>query len=104
MINPFCWLRFQRTRRAMANYPLYEPPHRAAEGSLPFKKIEENFAYFMDVRLERLAFFRRWASDRFGVKAALNGEGVLALDRWADRYAGGLILDDEWDIFTTYRP
>lgn len=90
----------------MANYPLYEPPHRAAEGSLPFGKIEENFAYFMDVRLNRLAFFRRWLSSRFGVKAELNGAGVLALDKWADHYSGGLVLggDDESEVFTTYQP
>ena len=90
----------------MAGYPLYEPPNKAAEGSLPFRKIEENFSYFMNVRLERLAFFRRWLSDRFGVKAALNGEGILALDKWADRYSGGLVLDgcDESEVFTTYRP
>src|SRR5437868_15150486 len=106
MINPVCWLRFQRTRRAMANYLLYEPPNKAAEGSLPFRKIEEIFTYFMYACLERLAFFRRWLSHWFGVKADLNGAGILALDKWADRYAGGLVLDGYGDseIFTRYWP
>jgi len=106
MINPFCWLRFQRTRRAIADYPLYEPPNKGAEGSLRLNKIEENFAYFMAVRLERLSFFRRWLSDRFGVEAPLNGEGVLALEKWADRYSGGLIADGDngGEVFRTYRP
>jgi len=106
MINPVCWLRFQRTRRAVADYPLYDPPNKAAEGTLPIKEIEDNFAYFINVRLQRLAFFRLWLSNHFGVEASLNGAGVLAIEKWADQFSGGLVMDsaESSEIFRTYRP
>ena len=42
--------------------------------------MQENFAYFMRARLDRLAFFQKWLRERFGAKATLNGDGLLALN------------------------
>ena len=108
MINPLYWPRYQRTRRAIADYPLYEVPHRQAEGTLAKSQIDENFAYFMSVRLQRLSFFQKWLRDKYGVKAPLTGDGVLALEEWADRYSGGLVsscdVSTSSHVFTTYQP
>jgi hypothetical protein len=106
MINPFSWLRYQRTRRAIAGYPIYDVPNKHNEGALRKEQIDENFAYFMEVRLQRLAFFRSWLSDHYGVEAPLNGDGILAIEKWADLYGVGLVAnpDGSSEVFTTYQP
>ncbi len=72
----------------------------------PKDQIDENFSYFMTARLQRLSFFQNWLSDWYGVKAPLNGDGVLAIEKWADRYAGGLItnVEESSKVFTIYQP
>jgi hypothetical protein len=60
----------------------------------------------MTARLQRLSFFQNWLSDWYGVKAPLNGDGILAIEKWADRYAGGLItnVEESSKVFTIYQP
>jgi hypothetical protein len=113
VIHPRFWFNHMRARRAVRGYPLYDVPHKQAEGALPEKQVEENFDYFMKVRLERLAFFQKWLLDNFGVKASLDGDGVRAVSRWVDDYGGGVIGDGyskgqietlpQW-IFGHYQP
>ena len=68
--------------------------------------MQENFAYFVRVRLDRLAFFQNWLRDWFAVKATLNGDGLLALNEWVNAYGGRLIGDypNEATIFASYQP
>lgn len=94
MIHPKFWLKHARARRAVKGYPLYDVPHKQAEGTLSEAQAQENFNYFMKMRLERLAFFQKWLLENFGVKATLDGDGVRAVSRWVDDYGGGLIGDD----------
>jgi hypothetical protein len=106
VIHPRFWFKHMRARRAVRGYPLYDVPHEQAEGTLPENQVQENFDYFMKVRLERLAFFRKWLLDNFGVNASLDGDGVRAVSRWVDDYGGGVIGDDTgaMTIFATYQP
>lgn len=83
MIHPKFWLKHARARRALRGYPLYDVPHKQAEGTLSEKEARENFDYFMRVRLERLAFFQEWLKKNFGVNATLDGDGVRPQRRLA---------------------
>jgi hypothetical protein len=106
MIHPKFWLKHMRARRAIKGYPLYDVPHKQAEAELPESQAQENFDYFMKVRLDRLAFFQKWLLDNFGVKASLDGDGVRAVGQWVDDYSGGLIGDEPhaMGIFADYQP
>jgi hypothetical protein len=106
MIHPKFWLKHMRARRAIKGYPLYDVPHKQAEAALSESQAQENFDYFMKVRLDRLAFFQKWLLDNFGVTASLDGAGVRAVSRWVDDYGGGLIRDDRypWRSFDSYQP
>lgn len=68
--------------------------------------MQENFGYFMRVRFDRLVFFQKWLREWFGVKATLDGNGLLALNAWVNAYGGGLIADqfNRATIFATYQP
>ena len=108
MIKPQYWFNYWRTRQAIVGYPLYDVPNKQAEGRLPKDKIDENFAYFMSVRLERLAFFQSWLARWFRVKAPLTGDGVLAIEAWANGHCGALIAGVERlesaQTFISYQP
>jgi len=80
------WL--QRTLRA---YPLYDPPHKAEERLLSRDKAAENFDYFMRVRRQRVVYFTDWLRHEFRAKVPLDEEGVRALNRWGNKYAGLLL-------------
>jgi hypothetical protein len=60
----------------------------------------------MRVRLDRLTFFQTWLREWFGVKATLDGDGLLALNAWINTYGGGLIGDqfNKAMVFATYQP
>ncbi|MDH6259750.1 hypothetical protein [Bradyrhizobium sp. BR13661] len=106
MIYPTLFFKHLKVRRAIRDYPLYDVPNKQEERTLDEASVQANFAYFMRVRLDRLAFFQNWLRDWFGVRAALNGDGLLALNGWINRYGGGLIDDatNIQTIFETYQP
>jgi hypothetical protein len=106
MIYPSLFFKHLKARRALAGYPLYDVPNKQAEATLDEARVQENFDYFMKVRLDRLGFFRKWLADWFGRTASLNGDGVLALNAWVNAYGGGLI-GDQFDCatkFESYQP
>lgn len=106
IVNPRFWLRHWRVRRALRTYPLYDVPHKQEEETLDESGVQDNFNYFMRVRHERLAFFQNWLRTGFGVHASLNGDGLVALNKWVNAYGGGLIGDEfkRMTIFATYAP
>jgi hypothetical protein len=106
MIYPQLLLKHAKARRAIAGYPLYDVPNKREEGTLNEASVQANFAYFMQVHLDRLSSFQKWLRDRFGVRATLNGNGLLALNEWVNAYGGGLIGDypNTATIFATYQP
>jgi hypothetical protein len=108
MIYPRYWIRHAVARRALRGYPVYDVPHKDAEGKMGEARAQENFDYFMRVRLGRLAYFTGWLRKNFGVEAILNGEGLQAVSRWTEAYGGGLIGGDDFltmmKIYGTYQP
>ena len=106
MIYPRLWLKHVKARRAIVNYPIYDVPNKQEERTLEEPRVQENFVYFMRVRLDRLSFFQQWLREWFGVRATLNGNGLLALNEWGNAYGGGLIGDfpNMSTIFAIYHP
>jgi len=108
MLLPHMWLRKLWLRRALRDYPLYDPPHKVEERLLSTEKAAENFAYFMRVREQRLAYFRDWLRRYFGVSIEPDAKGVRALNRWGNKYAGLLIEErkqgDPTPSYFTYDP
>jgi len=77
--------------RALRDYPLYDPPHKVEERRLQKEKAAENFDYLMRVRMQRVAQFCDWLQQHFAVAVTLDEEGVRALGRWGNDYAGWLL-------------
>ena len=106
MINPRYWIRHASVRRALRNYSFYDVPHKCAESSSREEEVRENFAYFLHVRLERLALFQDWLRRHFRLDASLDGKGLRKLSRWVDTHGGGLLGDesDRMTIYCSYQP
>jgi hypothetical protein len=108
MLLPQMWLRKQWLRRALRDYPLYDPPHKLEERLLSREKATENFDYFMRVRQERVAYFQNWLRRYFWVTITPNEKGVRALNRWGNKYAGLLLNKTAeghpTDSYFTYDP
>jgi hypothetical protein len=108
MLLPQIWLRRSRLRRALRDYPLYDPPHKVEERLLSKEKAAENFDYFMRVRHQRLVYFRNWLHRYFGVALMPDKAGVKALNRWGNKYAGLLLTagpnGGPSDSYFTYDP
>jgi len=85
------WLRQLWLRRALRDYPLYDPPHKVEERLLSREQAVENFDYFMRVRAERVAYFRSWLYRNFWVTVGPDENGVRALNEWGNRFAGLLL-------------
>jgi hypothetical protein len=78
----------------LAEYPLYDPPHKVEERVLPKEQAQENFDYFLRVRQERVAFLTTWLRAHFGVTLTPDQQGVAAMNKWMVQY-GGLLLPNE---------
>jgi hypothetical protein len=106
MIYPTRFFKHLKARRAIRAYPVYDVPNKQEERTLDESRVQQNFAYFMKMRLARLAFFQNWLRQWFGVRATVNGDGLLALNAWINAYGGGLIGDqfNTQTIFETYHP
>lgn len=108
MLLPQMWLRRRWLRRALRDYPLYDPPHKVEERLLSKEKAAENFDYFMRVRQQRLAYLQNWLRQHFGVTLTPDRAGVRALNRWGNKYAGLLLIagpdGHPDDSYFTYDP
>jgi hypothetical protein len=102
------WLRKSWLRRALRDYPLYDPPHKVEEYLLSREQAVENFDYFMRVRQQRAAYFQRWLRRYFRVAITPDENGVKALNRWGNKYAGLLLVaaptGHPTDCYFTYDP
>jgi hypothetical protein len=108
MLLPHFWLRRWWLRRALRDYPLYDPPHKVEEYLLSREQAVENFDYFMCVRQQRAAYFQRWLYRYFRVAIAPDENGVRKLNRWGNCYAGFLLVSgptgNPTDSYFTYEP
>src|SRR5262245_58550098 len=92
MLLPQVKLRTLWLRRALRDYPIYDPPHKVEERLLPREKAADNFAYFMSMRQQRVADFKDWLRRNFGVSVTPDEHGIWALNRWGNKYAGLLLV------------
>ncbi len=109
MLLPQMWLRRVWLRRALRDYPLYDPPHKVEERLLSKEEALENFDYFMRVRQQRLSYFENWLRQRFWVTLTPDRAGVKTLNRWSNKYAGLLLTAGPGshhpnDSYFTYDP
>jgi hypothetical protein len=107
MIYPRYWMKHSIARRKLRGYPLYDVPHKQSERTMTEAQAQENFSYFMSVRLRRLAYFSGWLKDNFAINATLDGEGLMAVSNWADYYGGGLIQYEghvTLEVWENYQP
>jgi hypothetical protein len=95
-------------KHALRGYPLYDPPHKVEERLLSDELAADNFAYFMHVRLHRMACFQDWLRRYFLVTLTPDAKGVRALSRWGNKYAGLLLnagpTGRPTDSYFTYEP
>jgi hypothetical protein len=91
-------MRLSRVKNAIANYPFYDRPHKQKPKLL--RQAQDNFDYFMRVRLHRLEFFQGWLQTHFDVNPSFNGDGASAVSRWLDRYGEALLSDDDRDQYS----
>ena len=86
MIYPKLLLKHAQARRAIAGYPLYDVPNKREEGTLDEARVQcgEFRLFGTRIHLDRLSFFQKWLRDWFGVRATLNGDGLLALNEWVN--------------------
>jgi hypothetical protein len=91
LLLPHMWLRKRWLRRALRDYPLYDPPHKVEERLLSKVQATENFEYFMRVRHQRMAYLHAWLRRCFWVALTPDIKGVKALSRWGNKYAGLLL-------------
>lgn len=108
LMLPQAWLRRRWLSRVLGNYPVFDPPHKVEEYLLSRAKAQENFDYFMRTRQHRVDFFIQWLRRYFRVSVTLDADGVKALNRWGNKYAGLLQEKDEQGnptaSFLTYEP
>jgi|SRR5882762_1815560 len=90
--------RLARIKEATASYPFYDRPHKQKPTLL--YEAQENFDYFMRVRLDRLAFFQHWLMTHFDVNTSFDSDGASAVCRWVDRYGDALLGDRDRDQFS----
>jgi hypothetical protein len=95
-------------KHALRGYPLYDPPHKVEERLLSEELAANNFAYFMRVRLDRMAYFQDWLRRYFLVTLTPDTKGVRALSRWGNKYAGLLLnvspTGHPTETYFTYEP
>lgn len=87
MYRPSTWKRAWRVRSALANYPLYSPPHRQHPWFLDFDSAKEDGQYFFEQRTERVRILSEFLR-AFNVDLALEGPGLAAVSAWFAEYAG----------------
>src|SRR3954470_6082536 len=107
MIYPRYWIKHHLARRALRGYPLYDVPHKRPERTMTEAEAQENFDFFMSVRLGRLAYFVDWMKTTFAIKASLDGDGLAAVSNWTEDYGGGLIWNEGHiasEIWDNYQP
>src|SRR5215510_5772424 len=107
-LRPIGWYRARKINSALANYPVYAPPHLRSEIDLSLTEARENFEYFMDKRSFRSQSLIDFMN-RFKIEMTTNDSGLTSVSNWFDRY-GGLLLPFTprstvtFDSFVAYDP
>jgi hypothetical protein len=86
----------KKLSRAIADYPVYSPPHSLEWPRDSFREAEDNFKYFLDNKDKRLSEFISWLSI-FAVDAPLTIGGLASLDVWFHTFGPNLVHSEVVD-------
>lgn len=106
ILKPRYWIPRARLSIAMSSYPIYTPPHRAAEFTLSEKEASENFSHFIETSDERVNFLTEWLKSYFGVYLDYSKSGILSMQYWINMCGGSLIGGNRgiWSSYINYAP
>jgi hypothetical protein len=97
------WISEARLKRALADYPVYSPPHRGIEWTMPRQDARENFEFFLAQRTNRVNALKGLMA-RFGVAVDFTDATKTALDRWIATYGAFLYVSETGLSFWTHNP
>jgi len=97
------WWSEARLKRALAQYPVYRPPHQGIEMDMSEAQARENFAFFLAQKAGRVEGLARFLAS-FGVSLDFTDTTKGALDEWIATYAGFLYVREEGSSFMTHDP
>ena len=86
--------RARHVRKALTDYPLFEPPHRGNLIQLPRDAFEENKWFFLENKAGRIHALSEFLR-KFDVSLGLDDAGVAAVSAWLPDY-GGLLAWRLW--------
>jgi hypothetical protein len=105
MRSPIDWLKQRRVKEAVRNYPIYSPPNKQEERTLPDSAVAENFEYFLRTRHQRTTFLRDWLREHFRVSTFPEEPDAAPILVWLSRYGEQLLNATPWNSsFYTYDP
>jgi hypothetical protein len=89
-------------KRAVADYPVYRPPHQGLPAMLPEPRARENHALFLAEKARRVEGLARFLVP-FGIALDFTDGTKTALDDWLAHYAAFLYVLETPPSFFTHR-
>jgi hypothetical protein len=102
MLRLRSWRDAARIRREMCGYPSYRPPFAKEAGQLTIEEGEQNFAYFLAHKYDRLGSLKQLLAT-FGVSLSFDDAGIREVGAWFHRFGGHLIHPDRYQSAIAYR-
>ncbi|WP_232630249.1 hypothetical protein [Methylobacterium sp. Leaf118] len=96
------WRR-RRLERAIADYPIYIPPHPGYRPTLSDEQVETNFAHFMRTREQRVLNVLKLLSN-FSIQLDPSLDRAKELDRWIWKYGAFLTPRETGESIKTHNP
>ena len=97
------WRNEARLKRALIDYPLYNPPHQGIAKMMANKDALENHEFFLAQKAARVEALRRFLRS-FGVRLDFTDQTKDALDDWLATYAAFLYVSENGCSFLTHNP
>jgi len=95
------WWDEAKLKKALADYPIYAPPHIGLAAYLSASQAQENFKHFLSQKEGRLDALRELLQ-RFGVRLDFEESTKSALDQWLHRYGGLVYVEETRPTFYTH--
>lgn len=106
ILKPRYWVPHTRLSIAVPRYPIYTPPHPAAERTLSEPEAKENFSYFIETAEYRVQYLSNWLKYYFGIYLDYSKYGLLSMQDWMNMHGGPLVARNEkiLDGYINYDP
>ncbi len=103
MTNIRFWAAERKVTKALADYPVYEPPFVGLCSTLSSAQAQANFEKFMNTRGSRIERLRSFL-EKFNVALETSDAGLRRLDRWIAKYGAFLSVRESGSSFLTHIP